>query len=642
MLRTMIAARHRWVFPEPLHLEPAMRGAARAHGLGTVAATVLARRGIAGAEALDAFLGPAAAGLNDPRLLPDADLLVGRVAQARDRGERVMVFGDFDADGLSGLAQLVLAMRRLGIETTPYVPARLEEGHGLSMAAVAAAAESGTALIVTVDTGSTSVAEVAAAGELGIDVIVTDHHHLPPVLPAAVAIVNPHRADSIYPDPELSGSGVAFTVARLLLGTLASSEEDALALADLATIGTVSDVAPILGENRAIARLGLELMRTAPRPGIAALLARAGVKPASVDLETVGFVLAPRLNAAGRVGEALDAALLLLAGTAEEAARLAATLEAANTTRRDLMRTAIADARTAIGLPDPGAVSGAVSGVVSGVVRGAQALPVDTPGGTPEEVRVGAGSDAAAILLYGPWPVGIIGLVAGRLADETARPAVVGTRIGEVIRASCRSDGRISLVEALTACGDLFVRFGGHAAAAGFELPVDRWEEFTTRFLAIAGASAPSDARTPLAVDLALPASFVDYELYRDLARLAPCGTGNPIPLVAVLGLTVQRVRAANGGHTQLVLRRDRDVIDGIAFGRADLAGGLAEGDRVDVVARLASRSFGGLETLQLEVRDVAPSGSHPRAREVLDRVAATAGVPVGQGLAAVAPGGTA
>jgi single-stranded-DNA-specific exonuclease len=239
--------------------------------------------------------------------------------------------------------------------------------------------------------------------------------------------------------------------------------------------------------------------------------------------------------------------------------------------------------------------------------------------------------------------VGIIGLVAGRLADETGHPAIVGTEIGDVIRASCRGDGRVNLAHALDACDDLFIRHGGHAAAAGFELPVDRWDRFVERFLVIAAAAAPEDPRPPLAVDLALPCDYVDYELFRDLARLAPCGAGNPEPLVAVLGLTVGRVRAANGGHTQLVLKRRRDVLDGIAFGRADLARNLVEGDRVDVVARLASRTFGGLETLQLEVRDIAPSGSHPRAAAVLERAAGrTGGEPVGPGVAVAVPGGTA
>jgi len=385
-----------------------------------------------------------------------------------------------------------------------------------------------------------------------------------------------------------------------------------------------------MGENRAIARLGLERMHTAPRPGIAALLARAGIAPASVDLEDVGFAIAPRLNAAGRVGEALDAARLLLADTADEAALLAETLEAANVTRRDLMRTAIAEARAAFGLPDASQAPG-------------QQPLLDVPLENARSIRVAGGPDAPAMLVRGPWPVGIVGLVAGRLADQTARPAVVATELGPVLRASCRGDGRLDLAATLTACGDLFVRHGGHAAAAGFELPEARWDAFVERFLALAAVAAPQDPRPPLPVDLALPAGYVDYALFRDLARLAPCGTGNPEPLVAVLGLTVQRVRAANGGHTQLVLRRDRDVLDGIAFGRADLAAALTEGDRVDVVARLASRAFGGLETLQLEVRDVASSGSHPRAAQVLERAAGRAGgVAVGPGAPTLVPGGTA
>ncbi len=380
-----------------------------------------------------------------------------------------MVFGDFDADGLTGLAQLVIAYRQLGIDVRPYVPSRLEEGHGLSLAAVDVAARDGITLIVTVDTGSTSVAEVAAARRLGIDVAITDHHRLPDVLPAAVALVNPRCDDARYPERSLSGSGVAFAVARLL-GDLSGDPAAALDLADLATIGTVSDVVPILGENRAIARLGLERMRTSPRPGIAALLERANVRPASVDLETVGFVLAPRLNAAGRVGEALDAARLLLAQTPEEAAALAATLEVANGTRRDLMRVALSQVRGALGVEVP-----------------------DVPEAEAPTILVSGGFDAPAVLAIGPWPVGIIGLVAGRLADQGGRPAVIGTDLGGVVRASCRGDGTLDLAAALEACGDLLVRHGGHAAAAGFEVATETWPAFVERFLPLAAAARTVD-----------------------------------------------------------------------------------------------------------------------------------------------------
>jgi single-stranded-DNA-specific exonuclease len=561
--------------------------AATEHGLSERMATILASRGVVDAGDIAAWFAQPIDGLHDPGRLPDADRALARLRLARDRREAVLVFGDFDADGLTGLASLTLALRRFGLTVEPYVPSRLEEGHGLSLAAIDTAAAGGISLIVTVDCGSTSVAEVAVADARGIDVIITDHHRVPAVMPAAFALVNPHRPDSAYPDRRLTGSGVAFKMAQLVLRDEPGGAAAALQMADLATIGTVADVAPIVGENRAIARLGLERMRTAPRPGLAALLERAHIAPPAVDLESVAYHIAPRLNAAGRVGEALEAARLLLAEDPADAATHADALETANTTRRDLMKVAVAEARAA--MPD--------------------------------------GAAEAATVVHGPWPVGIVGLIASRLVEDRGRPAVVGADLGDTIRASCRSDGSLDLGAALETCADLFTRFGGHAGAAGFELPAERWDVFRERFLRLAEAAAPPDPRLAIAVDLALPALDVDYRLYRELAGLAPTGPGNPDPLVAVLGLTVTRVRAATGGHSQLTLRRDRDVLDGIAFGRADIAEIVQEGDRLDVVARVTSRTFGGFESLQLDIRDVATSGSHPVAAAVLG-VAVAAPVP--------------
>ena len=541
-------------------------------------AGLLAVRGAVTGEDLVAWFADPLDGLHDPARLPDAAIVLDRMRTARDRGERVLVFGDFDADGLTGLAIMTLALRRFGVAVEPYVPSRLEEGHGLSIAALDTAVRTGATVIVTVDCGTTSVAEIVEANLRGLDVIVTDHHRVPPVLPAAFAIVNPHRPDATYPDRRLAGSGVAFKVAQLLLADEPGGPAAALDLTDLATIGSVADVAPVVGENRAIARLGLERLRRAPRPGIAALLERARIAPEAVDLETVAFAIAPRLNAAGRVGEAFEAARLLLATDAVEAATHADTLEGANLTRRDLMKTAVAEAR----------------------------------------VAAADGSGDAATVVRGPWSVGIVGLVAARLAEDRGRPAVVGAELGDVVRASCRSDGSLDLGAALERCGDLFVRFGGHAGAAGFEIATDRWDEFRERFLALATDTVPPDPRVAITVDLALPAVDIDYALFRELAGLAPCGPGNPDPLVAVLGLTVTRVRAATGGHSQLTLRRERDVLDGIAFGRADIAETVHEGDRLDVVARLTSRRFNGFESLQLDIRDVASSGSHPQTAAIL------------------------
>ncbi len=589
----MLQPRFRWSFPDPVVIDPGMRAAARSRSLTERMTEVLVSRGVGTPADLSAWFAEPPDGLHDPRLLPDADVALARFRLARERGERVLVFGDFDADGLDGLAILTLALRRFGLAVEPYVPDRADEGHGLSIAAIEAAERGSIKLIVTVDCGTSSGPEIAEAGRRGIDVIVTDHHRVPPELPPALAVVNPHRADSTYPDRRLAGSGVAFKIAALILADEPGGPAFALGLADLATIGTVADVAPIVGENRAIARLGLAALRR-PRPGIAALLERARVAPDAVDLDTISFTIAPRLNAAGRVGEALEAAHLLLADDAETAASHAAALETANQLRRDLMTTSVAEARD----------------------------------------LVSASDDRPATMVHGPWSVGIIGLIAARLADEHGRPAVVGADLGDTIRGSCRSDGSLDLGGALEACRDLLTRHGGHAGAAGFELPTDSWPAFVERFESLAAAVAPTDPRPQLGIDLALRAIDVDYDLYRELAALAPYGPGNPEPLVAVLGLTVTRARIAGSDHTSLTLRRDRDVLDGIAFGRADIAALISEGDRIDVVARVASRKFGGFESLQLEIRDAAPSGSHPGAAAILgaaDGVApgSRVGVPV-------------
>jgi single-stranded-DNA-specific exonuclease len=461
------------------------------------------------------------------------------------------------------------------------------------MRAVEAARAAGASVLITVDTGSTSNAEIAEAARLGIDTIVTDHHRVGAELPPAVAVVNPHRLDARYPDPRLAGSGIALKVAQLVAADLLGMDS-ALAgarLADLAVIGTVADVAPLVGENRCIARLGLDRLRTDPRPGIAALLARAGIAPPDVDLETIAFAIGPRLNAAGRVGEAKDAADLLMTEDPAEAVRLADVLEAANRTRRDLLTSALAEAREA----------------------------------------AEADRDRAIVMIEGSWPVGIIGLIAGRLADESGKTAIVGARLDGSIRASARGDGRLDLAATLDRVASRLIRHGGHPAAAGFEVAADGWSSLKGAIEALAIDQAVPHGPTALDVDVALTAAEVDHRLLAALRSLEPTGPGNPTPTIVIEGLVVTSVRAANGGHGQLVLRRGIDVIDGIAFGREDLTTELAVDDRVDVVARLGSRVFAGLETLQLDIRDIATSGGHGASVAIaaaLDRRAGVGALP--------------
>jgi single-stranded-DNA-specific exonuclease len=564
---------YHWVLPTAHAVDAATIEGARRRGLSARALRVLSRRGPVDVARLSSLFDAPEAGLHDPELLPDARRVQELVERARSAGSSVLVLGDFDADGLTGLAVLTEALRWLGVRSEPYVPDRTAEGHGLSMAAVERARAAGHGLIVTADTGSTSVAEVDAARSAGIEVVITDHHVLGPTRPAAGALVNPQRGDSRYPDRGLSGAGVAFKVAQLLMGADPAGARTALRLADLAAIGSVADVVPLTGETRAIVRLGLRQLEEDPRSGLAALLRSAGIERVGLSVDDISFGLAPRINAMGRVGDPSVAAALLLAQDEATAERLAAELEAANRQRRDLTATALAEARDVL------------------------AQQPDEP----------------FIVIVGDWPVGVIGLVAGRLAEETGRPALVISSAVTPWRGSARSSGGVDLAAAFAACDDLLARHGGHPAAAGCHLGPDQLAELRARLHRFALERPPVDARPSLVIDLIQSASRTDHVLLGELAPLKAAREAHP--LVGVAGLTVIRARLANGGHTQLTLRKGRDVIDAISFGRADLAEQLTEGQEIDVVARLTSRAFAGLETLQLEVHDVAPSGALLRLR---------------------------
>ena len=562
-----LTPRYHWLIPVPAELSAETIADAKARGLSGQLMRVLARRGKPDPQELAARFDAPERSLHDPWLLPDAAQVVARVARAVADGERALVFGDFDADGLTGLAILTLALRELGIDAAPYVPHRTDEGHGISLAAIERAQAEGRTLLLTADCGSTNVTEVDAAKLAGIDVIITDHHSLPPVLPAAVAVVNPHRADSRYPDARLSGAGVAFKVAQLLLADRPGGPQKALAMADLAAIGSIADVVPLEGENRAICRLGLALLADDPRPGLAALLASARVDPRRMDRDAISFGLAPRINALGRVGDAAGVAELLLAEDPAAIAELSMRIEAANDLRRTLTADALAEARLAVGT-------------------------------APTE---------SIIVVAGEWPPGVIGLVAGKLAEEHGRPAVVFCTTEDPWRGSARSAGGFDLAAAFASCGELFERFGGHPAAAGCHMPATNYLAFQAAMAARMSGFPAQPKRLTLSLDLVARAELVDHVLFAALAPLE--AAGDEPALLGIAGLVVTRARIANGGHTQLTLRKGIDVLDAICFGRADLAELLHDGDVVDVAGRLNSRSYGGYETLQLEVRDVAPGG---------------------------------
>ncbi len=565
---TEISPRTPWTLADPAPIDPDTIADAQARGLSARLVRILSRRGPVTRETLAAWFDDPVDALHDPGLLPDADRCRARVDRAAETGERVLVFGDFDADGLTGSAILVLALRARGIMADPWIPHRTEEGHGLSVAAVRHAMEEGVGLIVTADTGTTSHAEIDLAAGRGIDVIVTDHHALPPSLPEAVAVVNPHRADSRYPDRSLSGAGVAFKVAQLILADLPGGPERALGLADLAAVGTIADVVSPEGENRAITRLGLRRLAEGPRPGLRALLESAGVAGDPVGRETVSHRLAPRLNALGRVEGSADGAIaLLLAEDADEVVPLVERIEEANRLRRDLTARALAEAR--------------------------EQLPTAAADGI--------------LVVAGPWPAGVIGLVAGRLAEETGRAALVLSTVAAPWRGSARGNGETDLAAALRACEGLLVKHGGHAAAAGCQVEPDRVPELREALMAFGRAEPERATNPPLALDLVVGGDAVDFVLLSEIAPLER--EGDPPPLLGIAGLIVRRVREVRGGHLQLTLEKGSRVFDAIWFGGAALGGSLEAGAEVDLAARLGARTWNGVEQLRLEIRDLAPAG---------------------------------
>jgi single-stranded-DNA-specific exonuclease len=511
--------------------------------------------------------------------MADADAALDRIERAIDAGERIAIWGDYDADGMTSVAIWSLALRALGAEAVRHVPSRLAEGYGLSIAGLERLAGAGVSLVVTCDCGVGNVAEIAHAGRIGLDVIVTDHHLPSGALPDAVAVVDPHRPDCAYPDADLTGAGLSFKLATALLGRRGAAAPD---LAGLAAIGTIADMAPMTGESRAIVSLGLAELATTQRAGLRALLSRAAEHPEAPAARDLAFGVAPRINAAGRVDDAELAIRLLLEGDPAAAERLAEELEAVGMRRRELTTAALEEAQ-----------------------RQADALPGEMP-----------------LLVRGDgWAPGVIGLVAGRLCDALARPVAAVALVGEELRGSVRAPADFHVALALAECAAHLTKRGGHAGAGGFSLRPDAWEAFVASFTAVTRPFPADRAPAPeragrITVDLVLPAAHLGWPLAAEIDRLAPFGPGHAEPILAVTGLRVGDARrvGADGGHVQLRLLRGVETFDAIAFGVAADRQLPEEGSRLDVVGTLARDTFGGLPRLRIRTLDYAHAEASPIA----------------------------
>ena len=538
-------------------------------GYAPLAAMVLASRGIGDDRQARAYL-DCNAPLLDPFLMTDMDKAAGRVGLAMSRGEKIAVFGDYDVDGITATCLLTDFLRRHGADVVSYIPGRLEEGYGLNPIAIHQLHAEGVKLIVTVDCGITAVSEAELCKQLGIDLVITDHHECKQTLPAAVAVVDPHRCDGGYPHKNLSGVGVAFKLASALCGSQETVLEE---YADMVCLGTVADVMPLQGENRVFVARGLESLAHTKRPGIAALMAECGCAPEAVSASSIGFMLAPRINAAGRMGQIDLAVELFLTDDPDKAAEAARGLCELNRQRQ---------------------------AVESEIYRQAVSM---LPMGKPPE---------AIVLADESWHQGVVGIVASRIAEEYACPTFLICLDGEHGKASSRSHGGFNLFASLSALSPLLESYGGHELAAGFTISRANIPEFRRQICALAAQYYTDDVpRTVLDVDCAVSPELLTLHNVDSLQMLEPCGNGCPKPVLMMKNLTIDRISMVGGGrHMRLRLCSGHTYLNAIYFSANPQTVSIQPGDLVDVAFTPQVNEFRGTRTVQMNVIDIRPSCS--------------------------------
>ena len=544
-------------------------------GLPALVGRVLAHRGFTDVEEAREFLRTDPGLLHDPALMRDLPRAAARLEAALERGETIAVYGDYDVDGVTATCLLYDYFRSRGGRVVWYVPRRLEDGYGLTCRALDALKDQGVQVVVTVDCGITAVEEARYAKDLGLELIITDHHACKDDLPQAYAVVDPHRSDCPYPFRGLAGVGVALKLAM----AMGASLED---YADLAALGTVADVMPLADENRAIVHLGLEKFNGGCRPGLKALLEAAGIEE-RVNSVTLGYALAPRINAAGRLGVTEVAVELLLSQSLAEARPLAQELCELNRRR--------------------------------------QALEAEIYAACAQRVEAETGQDRAIVLAGEDWHQGVVGIVASRLTDRFHKPTFMIALDGGVGKGSCRGVEGLSLFEALQDAQDLLLGFGGHAMAAGFTVREENIPALRQRLNAWVAAQEEEPGQAGLHVDVVLPdAALLTEEEVMGLELLEPLGAGNPKPVFSLSATLSEMSRVGQEGkHMRLTLLCGQRRLPGIFFSCPQEGWTFREGDRVEVAFTPQINEFRGRRSVQLVVQDLRPDQP---GRELYERFA--------------------
>jgi len=557
----------RWNLLPPLKDLPEKAGGS---GYPPLLVQLLSNRGVKLPEDFASFLASDESLLADPLLLPDMNRAIIRVNQALLRGETIGVYGDFDADGITATAALVQGLTLLGGKAIPYIPHRQTEGHGLTSAVLKRLYDQGIRLVITVDCGITDVAETEKATQMGLDIIITDYHSPLDKIPKALAVIDPKLEGSLYPFSQLAGVGVGFKLLQGIYRNL-GIEERIDQVMDLVTIGTIADVSPPLGENRYLIKEGLKQINTHPRPGIRELINQTRLEAGNIDADKIAWVIAPCLNAAGRLADGLTGYKLLVTESDQEAQELAIWLARKNEERQRLTTVTLVRAREQV------------------IARGLPPLLL-----TADK----------------EYPMGIAGLVASRLTEEFYRPSVVIHTADTVCHGSCRSIREFDIIAALNRFSKYFTRYGGHAQAAGFTMPTENLPELEKELDALAREQLRGVALQPhLDIDMEVTLPELGGDTYPTTQLLAPFGIGNPVPVFMSRGVEVLERRAmGNGGeHLRMKLRQGGTVWDGVAFRLGDHLNEL--GGRIDIVYNLEVDTWGGKKQLRLNILDFKKSG---------------------------------
>lgn len=551
-----------------------------AAGYSALTAQLLYNRNLKTPEQIDYYFNATYATLADPFRIKDMGKAVERVKAALAAHERIAIYGDFDADGVTACSLLVQYFQAAGADVVPRIPHRVDEGYGLNAPALDRLAAQNVRLVITVDCGISNVAEVEYARQLGLEVIITDHHRPPETLPAAFAILNVRQPGCEYPDKGMAGVGMAFNLVRALAksGVRPTDGLKPRDLLDLVALGTVCDIAPMTGENRVLVAAGLKALNNSKRPGIVALIEAAGLQPGKLDTGSIGFFLGPRINAAGRIDDAIIAYELLLTGDLDRARQLAGELSQKNKERQQKLAVVLEEARQQV-------------------------------------YQEGLHEKHNLMVLSGEnWAAGIVGLVAGKLSEEFHRPVLVLERGPETSKGSARSVPSFNIIEAISECQELLLRHGGHKQAAGFTLETARLDEFTARLQQIANERLNTETLVPqLNIDLELGLDAIETAL-AEAAELEPFGSENPSPVFVTRHAYLKEVRpvGADGAHVRLKLYEPNrgKIVEAIAFRQGSRIDELLKARHVDLVYAIEQDEWQGQRRVQLRVIDFRVSSS--------------------------------